>query len=1085
MKRLSIFSLCLALGFISCNLLNAQETPLKVFYNPKSPETSSLFDFTDVAVGNYTGSTNVNVPFTVLSDGPLSTAISLSYNSSGSKVSQRATWVGLGWNLNAGGMISREVRGLADDAEIGMGFLKFIDNYSFTSVNDILSLADPIKFTLYDQLSSFRCQDSEPDLFTFNVGGLSGSFMFDWDGSLKVACNKSIRVDYTQFPDSNEIAEWEIIDDQGNIYVFSKRETNDITNVLGMGGLGCTNNPYTSSWKLTSMEDPSGQHTINFTYEDYSLDYPVEYSKQHTISLGGAHINYTFGQSAFEIEGSYIKTITSNNTQYEIEFLTDLQNPRTDVTGTNLYPLGTIKVKNNHDDVVEEYDLDYDLNNRLKLNTIKRVTPSETIDLYEFEYDATSLPNYSSYSTDHWGYYNGANNGEPYPSFVFLDFPNQELTVFPGADKRPNASFSEAGILKKITYPTKGYTEFVYENHDYSFIQSSQIPLSYEQIPITEGSSVIGNAPPNTSTWVTDEEYFVVDINTTTSDENTWCSSGYCVRKVEIDVEAVNLFAFATGVNSPKYYIYDSSNNLVKSLSLVPYDADYCNGGSYLENDEIWLEDGTYRLVTETKNIEVLSCPVNNYINVTLSYNNDTTNSIFNAQAGGLRIKEISNYDYNDDLITKRAFEYILNDTPNLSSGSIPVLPKYEDIHYYWSNPGPSEEWVRYSGSLLQLGSSIGHVKYSEVTVNLTNSLNSQNLKTVYKYSLGEDDLISLQKPYSPPISHRPYKKGVLTKQIVYENTGNVFTPVSETTFTYDFSQISVRALKVSRAITGNCQCSDPGIFAVGDYHTSIGHSQPVSRNVKTFFGQNTAEQDSATLYDSSLQRVISSSADTSENETILTELTYPDTDLVSPINTDMITKNIIATPVKKEVSKNGILAFTENFLFKNWGNYNIQLEKIKTAKASDPLEERLIHYQYDNLGNPLEVAKKSGARISYIWGYHSSLPIAMIENLSYNQIPSSTISNLQSLSDLDDDDCYAGGSCEENNLRNALNSLRSQFPQAMITTYTYNPLIGLTSITDPKGYTAYYVYDNQNRLEYLMDQDGKIMGKKEYNLKN
>ena len=49
----------------------------------------------------------------------------------------------------------------------------------------------------------------------------------------------------------------------------------------------------------------------------------------------------------------------------------------------------------------------------------------------------------------------------------------------------------------------------------------------------------------------------------------------------------------------------------------------------------------------------------------------------------------------------------------------------------------------------------------------------------------------------------------------------------------------------------------------------------------------------------------------------------------------------------------------------------------------------------------------------------------------------------------------------------------------------TYNPLVGITSITDPRGETLYYTYDAFNRLEHVKDAEGNILNKNEYNYKN
>ena len=54
-----------------------------------------------------------------------------------------------------------------------------------------------------------------------------------------------------------------------------------------------------------------------------------------------------------------------------------------------------------------------------------------------------------------------------------------------------------------------------------------------------------------------------------------------------------------------------------------------------------------------------------------------------------------------------------------------------------------------------------------------------------------------------------------------------------------------------------------------------------------------------------------------------------------------------------------------------------------------------------------------------------------------------------------------------------------------MITTYTHKPLIGVSTVTDPKGDEQSYHYDSFNRLQYVKDKEGNILSENQYHYKN
>jgi YD repeat-containing protein len=196
---------------------------------------------------------------------------------------------------------------------------------------------------------------------------------------------------------------------------------------------------------------------------------------------------------------------------------------------------------------------------------------------------------------------------------------------------------------------------------------------------------------------------------------------------------------------------------------------------------------------------------------------------------------------------------------------------------------------------------------------------------------------------------------------------------------------------------------------------------------------------------------------------------------------------------LQTDLLKDGVLQSRLRTNFRSWHSNIVLPERVETSKGTNPLEERIGYHSYDDKGNPLQVSKKDGTQIVYIWGYNKTLPVAKIENVTYSQITSSVF-GIQAASNQDNDrttDTVATNGVityqgQEGALRNALKNLRNSLPtNALMTSFTYDPLIGTTSITDPRGRTIYYIYDSFNRLKYVKDHEGKVLSKTEYIYKN
>lgn len=137
--------------------------------------------------------------------------------------------------------------------------------------------------------------------------------------------------------------------------------------------------------------------------------------------------------------------------------------------------------------------------------------------------------------------------------------------------------------------------------------------------------------------------------------------------------------------------------------------------------------------------------------------------------------------------------------------------------------------------------------------------------------------------------------------------------------------------------------------------------------------------------------------------------------------------------------------------------------------------KDQIFYDKYDINGRLIEYHRPNGNSMSVLWGYKGQYPIAKLDNYTYGTNTFGTsFSDIQAIS--------VNGT--ESQLYTALKNLRGSY-SAKITTYTYKPFGGISTVTDEKGFTTYYEYDVLNRLKEVKDKDGKILSAYKYNYKN
>jgi YD repeat-containing protein len=218
-----------------------------------------------------------------------------------------------------------------------------------------------------------------------------------------------------------------------------------------------------------------------------------------------------------------------------------------------------------------------------------------------------------------------------------------------------------------------------------------------------------------------------------------------------------------------------------------------------------------------------------------------------------------------------------------------------------------------------------------------------------------------------------------------------------------------------------------------------------------------------------------------SKGQETKTEYKYP-TDLVStsPYDVMVSTKNWLTPIVSQTGMVNGQSTSKSTVNYANFP-YVIAPQSVSKSKGGLNLENVVTYDWYDEMGNLERYTLEDGIPVTIIWGYNKQYPIAKMENATLAGLSPGIKAIVDAAVTASNNDV---DEATENNLRTALNNVRNQFPDSTVTTYTHDPLVGVTSITDPKGYITYYEYDDFNRLKQAKDASGKILSANEYNYK-
>ena len=315
MRRIQeIKILTLAILILTNVKIKAQTIPELPNVIPLSPHAQTFQKFGDFPVSYYTGVPDISIPVHNITSKDISFPISLSYNSSGIKVNEEASRVGLGWVLNAGGLVSHSIKGANDfygfhylnlPTENDLPDLKGINptshtiqhNYLFSwynlcnrlpcghpeddryYVNYDLNNPTVVPFSLPNGLSYEKFitgvsnltmdpdfgYDFEPDIFTYNFMGFSNKFIVLRNGEVLKEKEDNLKVEYTVNSSimTTDVASWKITTPDGAIYSFNETEKVKFVDRP-------QSESHNSSFYLTKIETVNG-YVINLNYKKRNM----------------------------------------------------------------------------------------------------------------------------------------------------------------------------------------------------------------------------------------------------------------------------------------------------------------------------------------------------------------------------------------------------------------------------------------------------------------------------------------------------------------------------------------------------------------------------------------------------------------------------------------------------------------------------------------------------------------------------------------------------------------------------------------------------------------------------------------------
>lgn len=1030
MKKIffSLLSLCLSMSAM------AQMTLQPNVY--QSPEISSLMRDVLSPVSLSSGTVNVNIPLYSLQKGSITVPISLNYDASGVRVDAQPSWAGQNWNLNSGGMISRVVKGIPDETYISEQLIiraagqntvtnTYAAGYLFN--NNKLNTSNWNTTTQIENWAKNDYCELEPDEFVFNFCGHSGVFYANEQGKIVVKGQKGWKIEpmvLMNIPVYDGRVAFNINNPDGRSYTYMRDRM--LANYMGFG-----------RWKVSrimgfKVTDPNG-------------------------------IEYYFGQFE-EVDNNTFDWYNSNLEGIEInaDFFSEIF-----LEQFNAWHLRKIKAPNG-DEVTFKYDHFWPTLNLSKNYTYSYMSGQSSGFGWIFG---------GKVSSTIWHAGSSLAGDILRPVYLTEIRTNDQLVTF---------TSSQVNDLKYNSTTIDTWLGYLHTNYADRYLY---VPVFYGQKPIR-----VWTSSGNFVEYMTGARYLIAygDVRKKKLDRievkslvNSQIVKDYTftynqttstrLQLASLRDNTLPAYQFTYNTTSLPGYLSDQHDHWGYFNNRTPSYSNYSTFYTYREPNTTYTPAASLTQIKyPTGGIKKLIYEPHYYTRRVVR--NPTSGAlsletVAQAIGGGLRIKEVHETD-NSNVLLKKTFTY----SPGILNGK---------PEYYWAgykgkllngNQYTADRF--YSQSLLPVSNNPagGSVSYTTATEILEG-----NGKIEYTYANHDTRMdensegsIDPQKSAYYPLTSKDLERGMVT-EIKYYAEGST-TPSKREQFTYytqgstEFIKaVYLRRLNLFGGMEVNAIEGTAYKRYVSPYH--------LKRKAEYYMFPGGIDKFVDYTYDYTDLNHLRSENLYSPERSKSTSYKYP-YDYTTSVYLNMVNRNILTPVIETTVNKGSAATEKTTVNYSSYTGTSGTLYRPSTvvkasSRTGSTITDQLTFSTYDGKGNLVAGRDWDGQQKVYIWGYNGAYIVAEVTGVVLSSVTSanSVLSGIATTP-------LAGAlpAVAETALRNLSN--------ARVVSYDYQPLIGVSRITDVSGRTTTYNYDNEGRLSTVIDSDGHVIEKYNYNYK-